>query len=109
MFSHNVGGMTQLHDLYQFVSGPWLKTHVIPDDRGVDGTFHKLRDEAEELSHKIVEEDTGRAGTLYNSYMDTDGINAAGMAPLDRKSTRLNSSHVAISYAVFCLKKKRKQ
>src|SRR5690625_5695999 len=26
--------------------------------------------------------------------------------PVDRKSTRLNSSHVAISYAVFCLKKK---
>src|SRR5690625_7070216 len=29
--------------------------------------------------------------------------------PLDRKSTRLNSSHVAISYAVFCLKKKNDQ
>src|SRR5437870_11415533 len=28
------------------------------------------------------------------------------MRPSDRKSTRLNSSHVAISYAVFCLKKK---
>src|SRR5690625_631631 len=28
---------------------------------------------------------------------------------LDRKSTRLNSSHVAISYAVFCLKKKNKE
>src|SRR5690625_6957707 len=28
------------------------------------------------------------------------------MSMLDRKSTRLNSSHVAISYAVFCLKKK---
>src|SRR5437870_7574902 len=27
----------------------------------------------------------------------------------DRKSTRLNSSHVAISYAVFCLKKKKNQ
>src|SRR5690349_23788792 len=27
----------------------------------------------------------------------------------DRKSTRLNSSHVEISYAVFCLKKKKKQ
>src|SRR5699024_11833755 len=26
--------------------------------------------------------------------------------PIDRKSTRLNSSHVSISYAVFCLKKK---
>src|SRR5207249_5393550 len=29
-------------------------------------------------------------------------------APRDRKSTRLNSSHVSISYAVFCLKKKKK-
>src|SRR5690625_6561837 len=29
-----------------------------------------------------------------------------GSLKLDRKSTRLNSSHVAISYAVFCLKKK---
>src|SRR5690349_23279798 len=28
-------------------------------------------------------------------------------APRDRKSTRLNSSHVEISYAVFCLKKKK--
>src|SRR5438309_8623229 len=40
----------------------------------------------------------------------------AGHAPLDRlirredrKSTRLNSSHSSISYAVFCLKKKKKQ
>src|SRR5690606_42105445 len=31
----------------------------------------------------------------------------ARAAPLDRKSTRLNSSHVKISYAVFCLKKKK--
>src|SRR3712207_8257367 len=31
-----------------------------------------------------------------------------GDLPLDRKSTRLNSSHANISYAVFCLKKKNK-
>src|SRR5437868_12053676 len=30
-------------------------------------------------------------------------------AVLDRKSTRLNSSHVSISYAVFCLKKKKRK
>src|SRR5439155_5357263 len=34
---------------------------------------------------------------------------ARPVAPRDRKSTRLNSSHVAISYAVFCLKKKKKK
>src|SRR5438067_6824073 len=32
----------------------------------------------------------------------------AGCVPTDRKSTRLNSSHVSIAYAVFCLKKKNK-
>src|SRR5207249_7523077 len=31
----------------------------------------------------------------------------ADLEPRDRKSTRLNSSHVSISYAVFCLKKKK--
>src|SRR5690349_23810316 len=33
----------------------------------------------------------------------------AAFLGLDRKSTRLNSSHVEISYAVFCLKKKKKK
>src|SRR5690554_7679761 len=40
---------------------------------------------------------------------DVDAAVAAGADALgDRKSTRLNSSHVRISYAVFCLKKKKK-
>src|SRR2546430_7358665 len=34
---------------------------------------------------------------------------ALGFAKVDRKSTRLNSSHSQISYAVFCLKKKKKK
>src|SRR5256885_12767793 len=35
------------------------------------------------------------------------GLDQAPRAYLDRKSTRLNSSHLVISYAVFCLKKKK--
>src|SRR3712207_8901350 len=35
------------------------------------------------------------------------GSDHAGILVLDRKSTRLNSSHANISYAVFCLKKKK--
>src|SRR3712207_7509729 len=35
------------------------------------------------------------------------GADSGGLGVLDRKSTRLNSSHANISYAVFCLKKKR--
>src|SRR5688572_31123127 len=43
---------------------------------------------------------------------DDDGgvlLQTATIIILDRKSTRLNSSHSQISYAVFCLKKKKKQ
>src|SRR5256885_10504971 len=56
--------------------------------------------------------------TLFNSYAgvlgldierfkkDMDSDKAKGRVEADRKSTRLNSSHLVISYAVFCLKKK---
>src|SRR3712207_7844242 len=37
------------------------------------------------------------------------GDAVAGLRNVDRKSTRLNSSHANISYAVFCLKKKKQQ
>src|SRR5690625_1280624 len=46
-----------------------------------------------------------KGGTQCHSYGNTDAHPAFSTC-LDRKSTRLNSSHVAISYAVFCLKKK---
>src|SRR4051794_41332753 len=36
------------------------------------------------------------------------GVLIGGRVAVDRKSTRLNSSHPSISYAVFCLKKKKK-
>src|SRR5690625_7494937 len=39
----------------------------------------------------------------WDPYVNIQG----SLAELDRKSTRLNSSHVAISYAVFCLQKKK--
>src|SRR3712207_7820139 len=38
---------------------------------------------------------------------DAEGVGAADDLEQDRKSTRLNSSHANISYAVFCLKKKK--
>src|SRR2546426_9686474 len=41
--------------------------------------------------------------------IDLDRGTVAHLAVQDRKSTRLNSSHLVISYAVFCLKKKKKK
>src|SRR3712207_9399385 len=61
-----------------------------PDPGGV----HEAPHAAAQLD-LLVDRVAGRAGEL----VDDD--------PLDRKSTRLNSSHANISYAVFCLKKKK--
>src|SRR6266508_3734776 len=51
---------------------------------------------------------TPRRGLGYVEWVLINDPDRAGtaLALADRKSTRLNSSHVAISYAVFCLKKK---
>src|SRR5690625_6888247 len=48
-------------------------------------------------------------GIFFMDYMNADWVYNNFRPEEDRKSTRLNSSHVAISYAVFCLKKKNKQ
>src|SRR5262245_63061747 len=49
-----------------------------------------------------------RAAHSAGSRLGSRGSCAGGPAAADRKSTRLNSSHLGISYAVFCLKKKNK-
>src|SRR2546422_7422754 len=54
----------------------------------------------------------GIIGRLFHEFAVTIGaaILVSGVVSLtDRKSTRLNSSHGYISYAVFCLKKKKKK
>src|SRR5699024_12098263 len=50
-----------------------------------------------------IETKTVNNGGLFMEAMATGSIDVG-----DRKSTRLNSSHVSISYAVFCLKKKNR-
>src|SRR5215469_18192833 len=51
---------------------------------------------------------TSRARACAPCSMAEAGSLRVLVADEDRKSTRLNSSHVEISYAVFCLKKKKK-
>src|SRR5437762_8162101 len=50
---------------------------------------------------------TSSHGGVVSGLLDPLRVTATRAATLDRKSTRLNSSHRCISYAVFCLKKKK--
>src|SRR5690625_7111428 len=64
-----------------------------PDD--ISSRVNQLRAESEESTSEFDKEKLQER--------------LAKLAGGDRKSTRLNSSHVAISYAVFCLKKKKQK
>src|SRR2546426_4423633 len=55
--------------------------------------------------HKL--DDTGRGGYAAVKEAVERNNYKTKVISLDRKSTRLNSSHLVISYAVFCLKKKK--
>src|SRR5690606_40283685 len=51
----------------------------------------------------------GKCSELQNGIEAINSATQDETTKTDRKSTRLNSSHVKISYAVFCLKKKKKR
>src|SRR2546426_4028515 len=66
-----------------------------------------LGDSGAGLKYKIFAQAQARP-TFSILYVATLPTATAGLGAGDRKSTRLNSSHLVISYAVFCLKKKKK-
>src|SRR5437868_7915248 len=70
-----------------------LQDHLIVVCRGVDGRDLSRAERAGERKLDLCRRDSQRGR----------------LVAVDRKSTRLNSSHVSISYAVFCLKKKKKE
>ena len=68
-----------MHDLFELVNGEWAATHEIPADRGIDGAFYALRDKSEADVRAILEDGAGLGGALFQSFMDVDRVNAAGI------------------------------
>src|SRR5207249_6644875 len=97
------------------------KSHGVgrPPRRGVRKEYFKLLEGQPITSELFDGIDTSRsrvansesvAAKIRQIVSEFHPADPAASVPelLDRKSTRLNSSHVSISYAVFCLKKKTK-
>ncbi|WPF66228.1 MULTISPECIES: M13 family metallopeptidase [unclassified Corynebacterium] len=81
-----------MQNLYEYINGPWLASHTIPADRGVDGIFHALRDAAEADVHRILQANDGRAGALYTAFMDTEALSRAGVEPLNPDLERIDAA-----------------
>src|SRR5699024_11505746 len=90
-----------LHDALP-ISQPVDPVGVLGDE-AAGGAFVAAQPLALELGQSSLD------SVRVDAELGGEPANARDLGSRDRKSTRLNSSHVSISYAVFCLKKKKQQ
>src|SRR3712207_8235904 len=83
-------------------------TTLFRSPRVAQARAHLVGGVGEDLSEAVVGGDAAEVRVVRPVAESLAGGLLSGLPrPLDRKSTRLNSSHANISYAVFCLKKKK--
>lgn len=78
-------------NFYAYANGKWIDGFQIPSDRTRFGAFTLLAEKSEQRVRKIIETVAsaapdpatleGKVAAIYNAYMDTDSIEAAGLAP----------------------------
>src|SRR5690554_1672048 len=104
-------------DSPQFIKSDIYTGRLKPTQEGEEG-YRQIRDYFTKLLQERTRENPLDVITAYTgegSFSNSmtawrdQGFLMKEHFPVDRKSTRLNSSHVRISYAVFCLKKKNKK
>ncbi len=106
--SHLDASVRVQDDLFVHVNGKWLDDYQIPADRAVDGAFRALYDQAELDVKAIIQNaaaqkaepgsDARKIGDLYSSFMDTETVAAAGLAPI---SAELAAVHEVADRGAF--------
>jgi putative endopeptidase len=87
------------NDFFRYANGTWLANTPIPDDRVRWGTFDMLREKSDNDQRVIIEEVAlagGQPGSIqqkiadyYNSFLNQDAIDAAGMAPVQAELAQI--------------------
>src|SRR5690606_41954263 len=88
----------------------WIHSPPLHDALPIFRELFSDPDTAHDFALTLLDQDTeALAEAQAEVSLITQRLQQPLSVRLDRKSTRLNSSHVKISYAVFCLKKKKTQ
>src|SRR5438034_5782409 len=87
----------------------WCSTGSAPHDEEVSVQLHRALFSCSGLPIQTSLGPLPRSGHKVVAWERSEGRASNRSGHGDRKSTRLNSSHTVISYAVFCLKKKKKK
>ncbi|TCD54992.1 peptidase M13 [Alloscardovia theropitheci] len=83
-------------DFFRHVNGTWIDSYKLPDDKAGYGSFHKLSDDAEDHLHDILEnspESAPKSAALYNSFMNTEAIEKAGINPIREDLNRIDEAN----------------
>src|SRR5690606_40071746 len=96
---------TSVEDIFYDVADRWVEMDVAAFALAVPELNRQLDQQAFNEAGGLKRERDNFLQAMYPSQRTALGQPVQQLANQDRKSTRLNSSHVKISYAVFCLKK----
>src|SRR5690625_6730624 len=96
--------------LKDIVKNSFYFSNRVEIERIIEHTLDMINDEKDEKGIHLRQETIHLLKDVLelNKPLSMETMIRFQLKKVDRKSTRLNSSHVAISYAVFCLKKKKK-
>jgi putative endopeptidase len=97
-------------DFYQYVCGGWMKNNPIPSDQASWSVYAKLANENRQLLWGILQQDAQlqnrnpvqqKIGDYFAACMDTDAINARGLAPLQPELDRIAAIETRDQLAAF--------
>src|SRR5699024_12239156 len=92
-----------INSIWSMPSIPKLSSTFISTEKRASGKYKSCSSfSIKEISDVAV---SFLIAVMFSAFFNAKAV-CSSICTLDRKSTRLNSSHVSISYAVFCLKKK---
>src|SRR5690606_40354954 len=93
--------------LFSQTTNPLVTKDALAQQQWVDSLYNQMTLE-EKVGQLFMVQAFSNQGLAHENII-SQLITKHHIGGIDRKSTRLNSSHVKISYAVFCLKKKKKK
>jgi putative endopeptidase len=92
-------------NFYQYANGTWAKNTPIPPDKATYGMFSVLDDLSRTRTREILEQarndPRNKIGNAYAAYLDTAGIEARGMAPIQPWLNRIRSLQSKDGYAAL--------
>ncbi|MCJ8190014.1 M13 family metallopeptidase [Sphingomicrobium aestuariivivum] len=92
-------------DFYDFANGTWAAATEIPADKSNYGMFGALDDLSRERTKAIIldaaKDPNNRVGAAYNSFLDTDRVEALGMAPIQPLLDEIDAVDSFAGYAAM--------